>query len=106
MSKTTIDLDKSVRDQLKRFKEENRLSNLSEAVALLLRGGPDEGEDDSGGGGAAAMDVGSDDHRGEERLPQLLSYAALAVEAKALKYHTGLTAPAQDWLMVALRTAV
>lgn len=106
MSKTTIDLEKSVRDELKRWKERHGHKSLSAAVAALVRGDPDDGEGDDGSGGAGPMDGESDVDEGEERIPQLFSYRLLARDAKALKYHTGLRKGAQDWLMGTLRSAV
>ena len=106
MSKTTVELEKQVRDDLKEWKELHGLNSMSAAVAALLLGahGGAGGDDDDGDEGN--MNIGSDDDGEEERIPQLFSYRLLAKEAKALKYHTGLRPGAQDWLMAALREAV
>jgi len=106
MSETTIKLEKDVRDRLMDWKRRHGCKSMSQAVAALLRDGPDADEDDGNGGGVAAMDVGSGDEAEEERIEQTLSYRILARDSKALKYHTGLRPDAQAWLMAALRDAV
>lgn len=106
MSKTTIDLERSVRDRLKDFKGVRGLTSMSAAVDELLNmvagGGGDSGSD----GGPEAMDDGSDEEENDGRLPQLLSYEILSHNEKALKYFIGLRTGAKDWLMAALRSAV
>lgn len=106
MSKTTIDLERSVRDDLKQFKSANGHSSMSAAVADLLARAAGGGGDSGSDGGPEAMDDGSDEEENDGRLPQLLSYKILSRNEKALKYFTGLRTGAKDWLMAALRSAV
>lgn len=106
MSKTTIDLERSVRDDLKQFKSANGHSSMSAAVADLLARATGGGGDSGSDGGPEAMDDGSDQEENDGRVPQLLSYEILSGNEKALKYFTGLRTGAKDWLMAALRLAV
>ncbi len=106
MRKASVDLDHDVHKSMKSLKDKLGLKTMSDVVRLLLdhyqgRGQAKRGDGDDGEG--RPMEEEEDE---DTFLPQLISYALLAREPKAIKYFTGLNEECMDWVMGAMREAV
>jgi hypothetical protein len=103
---TTIQVFVQTADLLKERKQQLGLSSLDAVINHLLRHQLAPRDDDVVAGGRQKRSRAPQEDVVEERVPQLLSYAALRSEPKALKWFTGLKTPELNWVVKALSAAV
>lgn len=106
MGRTSVDVEDEVHEELKELKTSLGLKTLGDVVRTLAdryhgRGPAVESDEDNG----EQRNMEEDDDEKCEKT-QLISFALLDAEPKAIKYFTGLSKPCMDWVMEAMRAAV